>query len=187
MSWRQLVGAIVVFFVVLIALAFVSEHLRSDRVDAAYSEVEALKSEYLRKKAMALHLDAYREQRRELDRMLGATLVRLPDKSDRTFAGVRSAAKARGLRLDVLAAGKADWRRDFHAQTPARIVVTGRYHQVGAFIADVGRLPASMRIEPFVIERSPQPGMVTLKGVLLAYRYLSDEEVGAQRKAAAKP
>jgi len=183
MTWRQLIGAIVVFVLVFVALTWATLPLRSDRREAAREKVEDLKFEYAFKKMRAMDLEVYREQMREAERLHDALRVQLPDKADRTFVGVRSAAKARGLRLDVLAAAKDDWRREFYVQAPARIVVTGRYHQVGAFLADVGRLPSSTRIEPFVIERSSQPGMVTLKGVVLAYGHVSNEELAAQRMA----
>ena len=183
MTWRRFITAIVVFFVVAIPLARLSGHFRSDGTDAADLEVQALQREYLRKKAMVPHLDVYRKQLSEMDRMFGAMLAQLPDRFY-DDGDVSAAAKARGLRVDVLAVSKGEWRQEYYAQTPARIVVTGRYHQVGAFLADVGRLRAGMRIEPFVIERSQQPGMVTLKGVLFANRYRNEEEVAAQRKAA---
>jgi type IV pilus assembly protein PilO len=88
------------------------------------------------------------------------------------------------LRVEVLVTANRDWLREFTVETPARLVVTGRYHQVGAFLADLGRQPRSMRVNNFVIERSSQPGMVTMKGVVSIHRYLTDEEAAVERKRA---
>jgi type IV pilus assembly protein PilO len=188
MSWRRLLAALAIFVGLEIVVFAVFLNRQLDELDAATAEVETLKSDYVSKKRMAANLDLHREQMRQADRLLGLTRVELPDKPEKTFAGVRAAAKAHGLRLDVLASGEYERQREFYAETSARVVVTGRFHQVGAFISDVHHLPASVRFGTFVIERAPQRGMVTLKGTVRAFRYLTDEEVAAGRKAAkAKP
>jgi type IV pilus assembly protein PilO len=184
MTWRRLVAALGVFLVLEAAAFALVWGPELEELDALTVEVRTMRSEYVDKYDMAVNLAEYRKQLRELDRMFGELLVELPDRADRSFAGVRSAAAARGLRLDVLAPARSDWFRDFYVETGARIVVTGRYHQVGAFLADVGRLPASTMLETFVIERAAQPGMVTMRGVVSSYRYSTDEEMAARRAAA---
>ena len=186
MTWRQLIGAIFVFFLVLVALAFSTHRFTPGKRDAALEELETLKVQYLAKQRILLNMGAYRKQKQEMERRVAAARAQLPDDFDRTFAAVRSSAKARELRLGVLAPAKDEWKRDVDARISARIVVTGRYHEVGALIADVSRLPSSTIISPFVIERSSQPGMVTLKGVVHAFRPLKEEEFIAKRKEAAE-
>lgn len=188
MTWRRLVAATGIFIAVEIAAVALFLGPKLDELDAVRADTEKLKEDYVSKKRMAVNLDVHREQMRLMDGMLRETLFDLPDESERVFAGVRSAAIARGLRVDVLAPGQQEWRREFYAETAARVVVTGHFHRVAAFVSDVAHLPASVRMDTFVIERAPQPGQVTLDGVVRAYRYLSPEEFAAMRKAAsAKP
>lgn len=190
MAWRSIVGATVVFLVVfpvvLIAGVLAVPLDYFDRRGVAQNEVDRLKNEWMRKKRMALNLHVHRQELRDIDRLLRKIAPDLPDASDRTFSAVRSAVNAHRLRLDALAAAQAETITEFYAYRVAQVGVTGRYHQVGAFIADVSRLPGSMTFESFVIQRSTQPGLVAMKGVLRAHRDLSDEEVAAMLKARAK-
>lgn len=155
-------------------------------VRAARAEVQAAKERYLARKKVAVNLDLYRDQLREVDRRFGESLEALPNRTDESFAGVGAAAVARGLQIDFLSIGSQESWRGPYAERAARVVVTGRFHDVAAFMADLTRLPGSLLLDAFLIGRAAAPGLVTMKASVRAFRFVSGEE-RAERRGAPPP
>jgi type IV pilus assembly protein PilO len=143
-----------------------------------------LKEEYLNKKKQAVNLDLHKQQLREINDSFGALLKQLPDKSqmDALLVDINQAGLGRGLQFETFKPG-AEVVRESFAELPIEIRVTGTYHDMGAFASDVGHLSRIVTLNDVNIEAS-KDGILTMGATARTYRYLSDDETAAQRKAA---
>ena len=71
---------------------------------------------------------------------------------------------------------------DFYAELPINIRITGNYHDMGAFASDVAQLPRIVTLNDVVVNNDK--GILTMDAVAKTFRYLDEEEIAKQRKAA---
>ncbi len=146
-----------------------------------------LKDEYVNKKKQAINLDLHRQQLREIDTQFGALLKQLPNKSqmDALLVDINQAGLGRGLQFELFRPAAAEMRRDFYAELPITVKVTGNYHDMGAFASDVGQLSRIVTLNDVQITAG-NDGNLTMDAVARTFRYLDDDEVAAQRRSAKK-
>jgi len=147
-------------------------------------EEEVLKQQFLDKKKQAVNLDLYVEQLAEIDRSFGALLKQLPNKSEieALLIEVNQAGLGRGLQFDLFRPG-AEEVKDFYAVLPISVKINGGYHDFGAFAADIAKLPRIVTLNNINITPG-QGGVLALDATTKTFRYLDDEEVARQKKAA---
>ncbi|MBL8416737.1 MAG: type 4a pilus biogenesis protein PilO [Dechloromonas sp.] len=147
-------------------------------------EEEVLKQQFLDKKKQAVNLDLYVEQLAEIDRSFGALLKQLPNKSEieALLIEVNQAGLGRGLQFDLFRPG-AEEVKDFYAVLPISVKINGGYHDFGAFAADIAKLPRIVTLNNITITPG-QGGVLALDATTKTFRYLDDEEVARQKKAA---
>lgn len=147
-------------------------------------EEEALKQQFLDKKKQAVNLDLYVEQLAEIDRSFGALLKQLPNKSEieALLIEVNQAGLGRGLQFDLFRPGPEEVK-DFYAVLPIAVKINGGYHDFGAFAADIAKLPRIVTLNNITITPG-QGGALALDATTKTFRYLDDEEVARQKKAA---
>jgi type IV pilus assembly protein PilO len=145
-----------------------------------------LKEDYVNKKKQAINLDLHRQQLREIDTQFGALLKQLPNKSqmDALLVDINQAGLGRGLQFELFRPAAQEMRRDFYAELPITVKVTGNYHDMGAFASDVGQLSRIVTLNDVKID-AQKDGSLTMEIVARTFRYLDDQEVAQQRKAAA--
>jgi len=146
-----------------------------------------LKDEYVSKKKQSINLDLHRQQLREIDTQFGALLKQLPNKSqmDALLVDINQAGLGRGLQFELFRPAAAEMRRDFYAELPITVKVTGNYHDMGAFASDVGQLSRIVTLNDVQITAG-NDGNLTMDAVARTFRYLDDDEVAAQRRSAKK-
>ncbi|MCD6040628.1 MAG: Tfp pilus assembly protein PilO [Burkholderiales bacterium] len=146
-----------------------------------------LKEEYVNKKRQAVNLDLHRQQLREIDTQFGALLKQLPNKSqmDALLVDINQAGLGRGLQFELFKPAAAESRREFYAELPIQVKVSGTYHDMGAFASDVGQLSRIVTLNNVSIEAS-RDGNLTLDATARTFRYLDDDEIAEQRKASRK-
>ena len=146
-----------------------------------------LKEEYVNKKKQAINLDLHRQQLREIDTQFGTLLKQLPNKSqmDALLVDINQAGLGRGLQFELFKPAASEMRREFYAELPIQVKVTGTYHDMGAFASDVGQLSRIVTLNNVNIATGTD-GNLTLDATARTFRYLDDDEVAEQRKAAAK-
>jgi type IV pilus assembly protein PilO len=146
-----------------------------------------LKEEYVGKKKQAINLDLHRQQLREIDTQFGALLKQLPNKSqmDALLVDINQAGLGRGLQFELFKPAAAEMRREFYAELPIDVKVTGTYHDMGAFASDVGQLSRIVTLKDVNIVAG-RDGNLTMDAIARTFRYLDDDEVAEQRKAAKK-
>ena len=158
-----------------------------DELDQGRAEEVKLKEQYLAKKKQAVNLDLHRQQLREIDTQFGALLRQLPDKSqmDALLVDINQAGLGRGLQFELFKPAAADTVREFYAELPIQVKVTGTYHDMGAFASDVGQLSRIVTLNDVSLVAG-KDGILSMDVKARTFRYLSDDETAAQRKAASK-
>jgi type IV pilus assembly protein PilO len=147
---------------------------------------EALKKDYLAKKTQAINLDLHKQQLREIDTQFGALLKQLPNRAqmDALLVDINQAGLSRGLQFELFRPAPSETAREFYSELPITLKLTGTYHDMGGFAADVGQLPRIVTLNDVAIEAG-KDGNLSMDVTARTFRYLDEDEVSAQRKAAA--
>ena len=146
-----------------------------------------LKEEFVAKKTQAVNLDLYVQQLSEIDRSFGALLKQLPNKSEveSLLIEINQSGMGRGLQFELFKPGQ-EIIKDFYAELPINVRLTGTYHDFGAFAGDIGKLSRIVTLNNISITPNQQAkdGTLVMDAVTKTFRYLDDEELAAKRKAA---
>ncbi len=158
-----------------------------DELTAKQQDELKLREEFVAKKSQAVNLDLYTQQLNEIDRSFGALLKQLPNKSEveSLLIEINQSGMGRGLLFDLFKPGQ-EIVKDFYAELPINVKMTGSYHDFGAFAGDIGRLSRIVTLNNISITANPQSkdGGLVMDAVTKTFRYLDDEELAAKRKAA---
>ncbi len=184
--WLIKAGALLgIFILIQAAAAFFLWKDQNDQIEKGREEVAKQKETFLEKKKLAVNLDAYKQQRAEIEQSFGALLKQLPNKSemDALLIDINQAGLGRGLSFELFKPNVTENFTEFYAELPVNIKVTGNYHDLGAFASDVAKMPrivllTDIRLDP------PKDGVLSMEAVAKTYRYLDEEEVSKQKKAA---
>jgi type IV pilus assembly protein PilO len=157
-----------------------------EELERGLSKEEALKKDYLAKKTQAVNLDLHKQQLREIDTQFGALLKQLPNRAqmDALLVDINQAGLSRGLQFELFKPAPSESAREFYSERPISLKLTGNYHDMGGFAADVGQLPRIVTLSDVSIEAG-KDGNLSMDVTARTFRYLDEEEVAAQRKAAA--
>lgn len=157
-----------------------------DALELKKNEETKLKEEFLSKKQQAVNLELHKQQLNEIDRSFGALLKQLPNKAEveSLLVEINQSGMGRGLQFELFKPG-AEIVKDFYAELPISVRLTGGYHDFGAFAGDIGRLSRIVTLNNLSITSQQKDGTMVLDAVTKTFRYLDEEELARQRKAAA--
>ena len=184
--WPFKAGAFVIIFVVIqVAGWFIFWDSQNQEIEKGRADVAKQKEVFLEKKRLAVNLDAYKQQRAEIEQAFGALLKQLPNKSemDALLIDINQAGLGRGLAFELFKPASQENFTEFYAELPVNIRVTGQYHDLGAFASDVAKMPRIVLLTDLKID-PPKDGILSMEAVAKTYRYLDEEEVSKQRKTA---
>ena len=155
-------------------------------LDTKHHEELTLKDDWVSKKRQAINLPEYKRQLSEIDRQFGALLKQLPNRSEieSLLADINQAGLGRGLQFELFKPG-AEAMKDFYAELPIAVRVTGIYHDLGEFVSDVAQMPRIVTLNDIAIE-AQKDGALKFDATAVTYRYLDDDEVAKLRKEKAK-
>ncbi|MDH4289171.1 MAG: type 4a pilus biogenesis protein PilO [Aquincola sp.] len=183
-SWLALAAAVVVLGWFLILSA------KSDELDAERNKEPGLKQDYRGKLAQAVNLPELRKQKQQVEEYVTQLEKQLPGKAemDALLSDINQAGIGRGLQFELFRPGSVAVK-DYYAELPISIRVAGRYHDVGAFAADVANLSRIVTLHDMSISAPLREGggALAMEATARTYRYLDATEVAAQaaqRKAA---
>ena len=182
---------IVVLLAILIGIPiagfFAINQGQIDELEQGQQKEAKLKEEYVGKKKQAINLDLHRQQLREIDTQFGALLKQLPNKSqmDALLVDINQAGLGRGLQFELFKPAASEMRREFYAELPIDVRVTGTYHDMGAFASDVGQLSRIVTLNDVTIINEGK-GTLAMDATARTFRYLDDDEVAEQRRSAKK-
>ncbi|GAB2535656.1 hypothetical protein GCM10027065_04190 [Rhodanobacter koreensis] len=199
-GWPQSVKiffTVLLFAVVLLVgwYFFVSD--QQDSLTSLASKEESLKQEFSTKQAKAVNLEALQQQLDEMQDMLRQLLRQLPSKTEmpELLVDISQTALSAGLQTELFQPGP-EVPKDFYAEKPITLRMTGTYHQFGTFISGVASLPRVVILtlhdvsltpaKPAKGGSAPDDGQLVLQGTVKTYRYLDDEESAAATKKNAK-
>lgn len=158
-----------------------------DEIERGREQEGKLKEDYKGKKAQAINLDLLKQQLREIDTQFGALLKQLPNKAqmDALLVEINQAGLSRGLQFELFKPAPSETAREFYAELPITLKLTGNYHDMGGFAADVGQLPRIVTLNDVGLAAGPD-GNLTMDVTARTFRYLDEGELAAARKAASK-
>lgn len=181
---RVLFSILAAVIVLLLGWQFYWSDKSSD-LDRQRAEHETLKTQFKSKVAQVANLDELRKQKVEVEKRVALAERQLPNSTemDALLADVNHAGVARGLQFELFKPQPATVKPYF-AEIPVNLKVTGRYHDVALFNADVAALSriVSMRNLNMSVGKD---GTLSMEAVAMAYRALDPDEQAAQRRAAA--
>ena len=183
--WIVKAAAFILLFVALqIGAYFLFWQAQMEAIDKGRQDVAKQKETFLEKKKLAVNLDAYKQQRAEIEQSFGALLKQLPNKSemDALLIDINQAGLGRGLQFDLFKPSEKENFTEFYAELPVNIKVTGNYHDLGAFASDVAKMPRIVLLTDVKLD-PPKDGVLSMEAVAKTYRYLDEEEVSKQRKS----
>jgi type IV pilus assembly protein PilO len=152
-------------------------------LEKAERQEVALRDEFSRKKALAINLEAYKQQMVEMQERFGVMLRQLPNRTEvpELLIDITQTGLGRGLQFDLFQP-RNKRVADFYAELPVNIRVRGTYHQLGEFVSDVAALPRIVTIDDLVLSPSGSE-VLTMSAVAKTYHYLDEEQI-AERQAA---
>ncbi len=159
---------------------------QQEELDAGEQEEIKLRDAYKQKIAQAISLPALRKQKEQVSEYVSTLEKQLPSKAemDALLSDINQAGLGRGLQFELFKPGQVVVK-DYYAELPIDIKISGSYHDIGAFSSDIAHLPRIVTLNKMSLIAN-KDGALTLEAVAKTFRYLDMEEVEAQRKAAEK-
>jgi type IV pilus assembly protein PilO len=102
---------------------------------------------------------------------------------DALLTDINQAGLGRGLQFELFKPATQERLADFYAELPISVKVTGNYHDMGAFASDVAQLPRIVTLNDLSITNNQ--GTLTMDAVAKTFRYLDEDEIAKQKRAAA--
>jgi type IV pilus assembly protein PilO len=174
---------------VVVAGWFFELSSQADDLQAARDKEPALKNEYRTKLAQAINLDALKKQKEEVQTYVTQLEKQLPGKAemDALLTDINQAGVGRGLVIDQFIPGQTE-TKEYYAELPIAIRVTGRYHDIGAFAADIAALSRIVTLHNLSIspDAKSASGGLSMDALARTYRYLDPNEVIQARAANGK-
>jgi type IV pilus assembly protein PilO len=169
---------------VIVALWFVWLESTSEELKAAQAQEVTLREDYKKKLVQAVNLDALKKQREQVQQYVTQLEKQLPSKAeiDALLSDINQAGLGRSLQFESFRPG-AVVVKEYYAELPIALKITGRYHDIGAFAADVANLSRIVTLNNLSITPLKDGGL-TLESTAKTYRYLDPEEIKAQQTAA---
>lgn len=198
--WPLLFRALAVGLVLVVSSALMIWYFVIDGnlpdLRKAEAEQQALWNTFDQKQRKAANLEAYRQQLAEIERSFGAMLRQLPGRTEvpSLLVDISQTGLAAGLQERLFQPG-SEQKRDFYAELPIKIQLTGGYHEFGQFVSGIAALPRIVTLHDIEIVRgggrsgarrgiqAPSDDL-TLNLTAKTYRYLDEGEISAQEGSA---
>ena len=149
----------------------------------------ALREDYQKKLVKAVSLDALKKQREQIQQYVIQLEKQLPSKAEMAalLSDINQAGLGRSLQFDLFRPGQVIIR-DYYAELPINIRVTGKYHDIGEFASDIAHLPRIVTLNDISIVPSSKDagGSLTMDATARTFRYLDPDEIQAQKTGGKK-
>ena len=182
-SWLAAAAAVVV------AGWFLFLSSAHDELEVARQQEPKLKGDYRNRLAQAVNLNELRKQKLQVQEYVTQLEKQLPGRAemDVLLSDINQAGLGRGLQFELFRPGLVQVK-DYYAELPIAVRVSGRYHDIGAFAADVANLSRIVTLQNLSITPlRDAAGNLAMDATARTYRYLDSSEIEAQKKSAPKP
>jgi len=169
---------------VVVALWFVWLSAAGEELAAEKAKEVQLRQNYTGKLAQAVNLEALRKQREQVQQYVTQLEKQLPSKAemDALLSDINQAGLGRSLQFELFRPGQVVVK-DYYAELPIAVRVTGRYHDMGSFAADIANLSRIVTLNNIAIAPS-KDGNLVMDATAKTFRYLDSEEIALRRKNA---
>ncbi len=176
---------VAVSIVVVVALWFAWLSSSADELAAEAATEVTLRADFSKKVVQAASLDALKKQREEVQQYVTQLEKQLPSKSemDALLSDINQAGLGRSLQFELFRPGQVVVK-EYYAELPIAVRVTGKYHDIGAFAADIANLSRIVTLNNLTLVPA-RDGSLTMDTTAKTFRYLDSEEIALQRKNAA--
>ena len=173
------------FIILLCAVAgwFLLWSNQYDELERLRNQETVLKAQYKDKLQQAINLEELRRQKEQVSQYVLTLEKQLPSKAemDALLSDINQAGIGRGLQFELFRPGQTA-PRDYYAELPITVRLTGRYHDLGAFASDIANLPRIVTLNNITLQ-TIKDGTLSLDATAKTFRYLDEEELAAQRRA----
>jgi type IV pilus assembly protein PilO len=152
-------------------------------LEAEQAKEVKLRADYQVKLAKAVNLEVLKKQREQVLQYVTQLEKQLPSKAemDALLSDINQAGLGRSLQFELFRPGQV-FVRDYYAELPITLRVSGRYHDMGAFASDIANLSRIVTLNNLTILPKPD-GSLSMDATAKTFRYLDQQEITAQRKA----
>jgi type IV pilus assembly protein PilO len=177
----KIVLVILVCILVAVGGYYFDTEAQLNRLSTVEKKEVELRNIFEKKQAKAANLEAYRKQLEEMKQSFGAMLRQLPNKTEVAdlLVDVSQTGLAAGLEFELFKP-EAEIPREFYAELPIQLKVTGQYHEFGEFISGLAALPRIVTIHDIKISekiKNNKEKLLVLEARAKTYRYLDEEEL----------
>lgn len=163
-----------------------------DELERRVQEEGRLKAEFKDKMKQAVNLEVLRKTKDQVAQYVNQLEKQLPSKAemDALLSDINQAGVGRGLQFELFKPGQVVVR-DYYAELPIAIKLSGNYHDFAGFTSDIANLRRIVTLNNMVIgmpdraSNTTAPGALAMEAVAKTYRYLDAEEIAEQRRKAA--
>jgi len=177
---------ILVIVLVVVALWFAWLNGFQEELEAEQAKEAKLRTDYQTKVQRAVSLDALKKQRAQVLQYVNVLEKQLPSKAemDALLSDINQAGLGRSLQFELFRPGQVVVR-DYYAELPIALKVSGRYHDIGAFTADIANLSRIVTLNNIAVAQraNDKSGALVMDATAKTFRYLDPEEVAAQQAA----
>lgn len=178
---------LVVCMAVIAGLWFAWLKTVDEELLAAQAQEQQLRDDYRKKLVQAVNLDALRKQLEQVQQYVSQLEKQLPSKAemDALLSDINQAGLGRSLQFELFRPGQVSVK-EYYAELPIAVKVTGGYHDIGLFAADIANLSRIVTLNNLaIVPVKDRDGFLTLDCTAKTFRYLDQEEIVQQQKAAA--
>lgn len=170
---------------VVVGLWFAWLNTSQAELEAEQAKEATLRTDYQAKLVKAVNLDALKKQREQVLQYVTQLEKQLPSKAemDALLSDINQAGLGRSLQFELFRPGQIAVK-DYYAELPITLRVTGKYHDIGAFASDIANLSRIVTLNNLTIIPKADDSL-TMDATAKTFRYLDPNEVAAQRKATA--
>jgi type IV pilus assembly protein PilO len=155
-------------------------------LEAERATEATLRSDYQKKLLKAVSLDGLKKQKEQVAQYVNQLEKQLPSKAEMAalLSDINQAGLGRSLQFEVFRPG-AMVAKEYYAELPITLKVTGRYHDIGAFASDVAFLSRIVTLNNIsIVPNGKEADVLSMDATARTFRYLDADEVKAQRDAA---
>jgi len=184
----RLLACLALMAAIVVALWFVWISSSADELEAELAKEQTLKADYTKKLGQAINLDALKKQREQVQQYVTQLEKQLPSKAemDALLSDINQAGLGRSLNFELFRPGQVNVK-EYYAELPIALKVTGRYHDIGSFASDIAQLSRIVTLNNVSVVPGKDGGALTMEATAKTFRYLDAEEIDKQRKATAAP
>lgn len=166
---------------------FLLNQAATEELEAARALEPKLQADYVSRLRQAVNLNELRKQKLQVQEYVTQLEKQLPGKAemDALLSDINQAGLGRSLQFELFRPGQVSVK-EYYAELPIAVRVTGTYHDIGLFAADIANLSRIVTLNNLTLTPiKDREGVLTLDCTAKTFRYLDQEEIAAQQKSAA--